>query len=196
MVTMNLGETGKATSIGHGFPLGDRGLIHGEEVEFRSDHLTGSSSFISYRGLIAGTLTVVAVLVLLSTISYGFGMGTGTYGWGTGICALICSVISFFLGGAISALAGRRLAGLGVLQGLMTWALAVPLLFVLSASMFGGIHTMVTPDIVRMYPTDVGAAWGTFIALLLGVPAAIVGGIAGLLGRTYLVRWPMMAERG
>ncbi len=156
-------------------------------------------SHVSWGSVIAGTLLALSLLVLSATFAYAVGVpafrGTGAYGWGAGIWSVVTSIICFFLGGWLAAhLAAATDRQYRVLHGVMTWALAIPLILLI----FGVGQTVLTnqagligSDVTRMAITGsplagpvvpgmtrVGAAWGGFISLILGLISAAVGASA------------------
>ena len=113
----------------------------------------------------------------------------GVYGWGAGIWGVVTSIIAFFVGGLLAAMVGGRFRPMGGLSGLFTWVLGVLLALVLLGFGLGLMRNLVAVDTFRtaVLPlaneparlSQVGAAWGVFIGLLLGLISAVAGGIIG-----------------
>lgn len=156
-------------------------------------------SHVSWGSVISGSLLTVSLLILSSVFAYACGVpafrGTGTYGFGAGVWSVISSIIAFFFGGWLAShLAAATDRQYRMLHGVAVWSLALPLILIL----FGTGLTVLTnragfvgSDVTRMAITgtpmvgpaiqgvsNVGAAWGGFISLVLGLIAAGIGGSA------------------
>lgn len=140
----------------------------------------------------AGVISAVAVMMLLSTLGVAIGatafdagdpaLETGAYIWG-GISALI----AFFVGGYVagrSAAVGGSMAG--AFNGSMVWALALVLSVVLSALGAGaaigllGQFGVTGDEAAGLFGgLDETGLWWTFIAMVVGLVVASVGGLVG-----------------
>ena len=154
---------------------------------------------ISARGVIAGLLVGLALPAIVMSLGTAIGVttfprGGSPHGVGIGFAAwfLLSFVIGAFAGGWVAAGAARALRRRdGVLHGLVTWATMA----LISLSLVGGVMRGLAAgmlgegslggesgDLGRMMPLQRGAeigAWGTFVALLLPLLAAVAGGILG-----------------
>jgi hypothetical protein len=161
------------------------------EVEERH-HVLAAHSHIGWGAVIAGALASLAFLTLMTSFATACGIPPyrgGTFGAGGFIWMCFSAIVSFFLGGYISAyLAPRReeRAG-GVIHGMMAWILGTLLIITLSAGAIGLFHGGManafqfgTPMAGEVTHAQlVGAAWGAFCALALGLIFGIIGGAAG-----------------
>ena len=126
----------------------------------------------------AGVLVAIPTFLLLELLALGIGLpvaGTSAADW---ISAII-GLIAFFIGGCLAGWTSsrRRDATLGLLNGLLVWALLV-----LALSAFG-----LVPLFGLLGEVVVGgAALGAFFGLLLSALAAALGGWVG--GRTVSLR--------
>ncbi len=105
---------------------------------------------ISWRAILAGTLTVLSVLLILNLIGLSIGLGVieptdqtdplGGVGTGSVIWWVLSNLIALFAGGFVAARAGVSFTDIsGVLQGIMTWALYTILSAWLLTTIVGGI---------------------------------------------------------
>lgn len=105
---------------------------------------------ISWRAILAGTITVLSVLLVLNLIGLGIGAGTidpteeadPLSGIGTGsiIWWVLSNLIALFAGGFVAARTGASFTNTsGVMQGLMTWALYTIISVWLLTTVVGGI---------------------------------------------------------
>jgi hypothetical protein len=106
---------------------------------------------ISWAAIFGGVILVVVVQLLLSTLGAGIGLGTvnvnagttpdaGNLGMSAGIWWIVSSCLALFCGGYVAAwLAGIETRFDGLLQGLVTWGIAMLLTIYLLTSAVGGI---------------------------------------------------------
>jgi cation transport ATPase len=156
-----------------------------------------------------GLIASFAIFLLLETFAVGVGLvtadNTGASAWTTGVIALI----AFFVGGWIAqAVSVVRGPVIGLVNGLMVWALGTALAIGLSlfglSTLFGAVGTLVgqffatghtignvasnLPAVSNITSQVQNAGWGSFFTLLLTAIAAAVGGwfgnMTGLLGRS------------
>lgn len=161
---------------------------------------------IRWGPVFAGFFASLAVIVLLGVLGAAVGLqfvggaapGTAPGGDGTGaaIWGAIMLIIGFFVGGWI---AGRTAAIVGAttgwMHGFVVWALTTTVLVALGAFGLGSaIGAIVSAGgaPVTTAATNIsiaqGAAWGTFIALILGLIFAAIGGwVGGMMAETNQV---------
>lgn len=164
-------------------------------------------------GLFAALTSLIFLSVLglaIGFTTYDLTAPFDTFGLGAGIWGAISTVIAFLIGGWLAARTappmGRSLA---VLNGTMVWIVAIPLILYFFGAGIGGV-LLATADVAatgvpRLVPglaeaaeqaaaqleaqaalmaeTAATAAWGTLLALILGLAAAAFGGLLG-------ARWP------
>lgn len=105
---------------------------------------------ISWRAILAGTVTVLAVSLILNLIGLAIGLGTiepteesnPLSGIGTGalIWWILSNLIALFLGGFVAARVGVSFSNKsGIIQGIMTWALYTLVSAWLLTSVIGSI---------------------------------------------------------
>ena len=129
----------------------------------------------------AGVLVAIPTFLLLELLALGIGLpvaGTSAADW---ISAII-GLIAFFIGGCLAGWTSsrRRDATLGLLNGLLVWALGTVLVLALSAFGLVPLFGLLGEVVVG------GAALGAFFGLLLSALAAALGGWVG--GRTVSLR--------
>ncbi len=143
--------------------------------------------------ILGGMVTTLATILLLNVLGLAIGLSAlgpgGTVSdlaTGAGIWSGITALIAFFVGGwvagrseAASTPAGYSFPGL--LNGALVWATTVVLLLLLTAlgalGYFGASLNMITSGITN--GQAVTGAWTTFIASLLTLAAAMLGGLLG-----------------
>ena len=154
---------------------------------------------VPWGGIIAGSIVTISLLAFSTALAVACDVEAyrgGTYGIGAAIWACITSIIAFFIGAAVAGMVPPRDRMGGAVRGFITWALTVVLTVVLSMSTLGflraptNIGAAVGPDTLNASISS--AAWGTFIAMLLGLMAAIAGGIFGAVSTRVL---PMLATK-
>jgi len=126
-------------------------------------------------------LATITTFLLLELLALGIGLpvaGTSAADW---ISAII-GLIAFFIGGCLAGWTSsrRRDATLGLLNGLLVWALGTVLVLALSAFGLVPLFGLLGEVVVG------GAALGAFFCLLLSALAAALGGWVG--GRTVSLR--------
>jgi ABC-type transport system involved in multi-copper enzyme maturation permease subunit len=177
---------------------------------------------VRWGAILAGLVTALSTLVLLSVLGLAVGLSAydpgdqlGNFGMGASIWGIISTITAFILGGwvaARSAAVGGRSNAL--LNGIMVWAVTIPLILYMIGSGVGSVLNMAT-DVAAagasavtdaVNPADAsaaadaaqaqaqqvdpatiqaatenasGSAWGTLVALLLGLAAAAIGGVLG-----------------
>jgi hypothetical protein len=176
--------------------------------------------FASLSTLVLLSVLGVAIgLTAMDTTDPAGGWGIGASIWGA-ISMIVAFIVGGWIAGRWGPPFGRT--NLAVLHGAMVWAVAIPLsLFIMGnvggmfaqAAMAGGQHARIDPltdaarqagarigaeadgttTMQRTQATGAGAAWGTLIALLLGLGAAALGGYLGAANtgdRSYYGRGP------
>ena len=149
--------------------------------------------------IFAGFFSSISVIVLLGILGAAVGLrfaGTNAsadVGWGPYIWGAVMLIVGFFVGGWVT---GRSAAVVGAtsgwMHGFVVWALTTTVLVALGAFGLGSILgtllgqtglTTLPPGTATPTPNDLviasNAAWGTFIALLLGLVGAVAGGLTG-----------------
>ncbi len=105
---------------------------------------------VSWRAILAGTVTVLAVSLILNLIGLAIGLGTiepteesnplGGIGTGALIWWILSNLIALFLGGFVAARVGVSFSNKsGIIQGIMTWALYTLVSAWLLTSVIGSI---------------------------------------------------------
>lgn len=151
------------------------------------------------------TLALLGVLgVAIGLTAYDAGDPGTRFGIGAGIWGMISALLAFGVGGWVAArTAAVRGESNGMINGAMVWAVAIPVMLFMAAggmaSMMGPASEMATDPAPQVMgyaqpPADTGisgqtvddvttgaawSAWGTLIALLLGLGAAAGGGYLG-----------------
>lgn len=155
----------------------------GTALELRRD-------LIRWGPVLAGVAVALATIVFLSVLGAAIGLGAGPgvdFLTAAGIWSAIVMIIGLFLGGwvaaATSAIGGRLE---GAFDGVMVWATLLVIGLILSAigagallgamTQFGSFGVTPAPGTT----VDVVAtAWTTFVALLIGLAVAALGGYMG-----------------
>jgi len=146
----------------------------------------GPLSGVPWGGIIAGSVVTISLLALSTAFAVACDVPAyrgGDYGFGAGVWACLTSIVAFFVGAAVAGMVMPRERLGGAVRGMITWSLTIVLTVVLSMSTVGflrapsNIGAAVNPDALAMSIN--GAAWGTFIAMILGLAAAVVGGVFG-----------------
>lgn len=162
-----------------------RGFIPPEEVEAAERQpLAMARSHISWGGVIAGSLLTVSLLVFSCSLAYACGIpaftGSGSYGVGAAIWSICSAIIAFGAGGWLAAcLASTLDSRYGFLQGVVVWALTIPLLLTLTErlSLLAG-NGVVDSNLREMalIAPRIGGSWGVVLSLAAGLVAAMIGG--------------------
>lgn len=130
----------------------------------------------------AGFFVSLAVIVLVGILGVALGLGLMTQpGTGAAIWGAVTLIVGFFCGGYFAARTSS-LAGpvIGLIQGVAVWAVTTAALLVLGSFGLAGLLGMTTGPMPQAnLGLAQGAAWGTFIALILGLCAAAIGGYVG-----------------
>jgi len=141
-----------------------------------------------WAGLIAAVGTIVLLTTLGSAVGLSFVDAATPQGLTTaaGIWAAIVLLVGLFIGGWLAArTAAVGGAIVGAMHGSMVWALAVFISVILTAigaaAALGAILGQFGPIIAGQAPPGIaaGATWGLFIALLIGLAVAALGGWIG-----------------
>jgi hypothetical protein len=162
------------------------------------DRVSGGPTIdrVRWGPILAGMVATLATILLLNVLGLAVGLsslGPGgsltSLATGAGIWSAITALIAFFVGGWM---AGRTAAPTsmvdnsfpGLLNGAMVWAATLVLLLLLVAigaggalGLFGASFSSITSAISQ--GTAVSSAWGIFIALILTLAAALLGGWLG-----------------
>jgi len=180
-----------------------RGFVPAEETQVvRGPSLLLARSHVSWGSVIAGSLLSISILILSSSLAYACGVPAysgqemAVYGWGAGLWAVITSIIAFYAGGCLAAyMSSAADYRYHMLHGVLTWALALPLLLIIlswggvaaSGTVSEGVRTMQFHPAFRQpnWSGLTGASWGAFISLACGLIFAAIGGatMAGTRGR-------------
>jgi hypothetical protein len=138
---------------------------------------------VRWGSVFSGTIIAVAAFVLLDALWLALSFGSHVHffysnlSWFIGGTAIFC----LFMGGMIAGLtSGARGAGAGAMGGLTTWGLLVLVVGALAAPTFGIGHV---PNTVtaggHTYSINYLTYWSGFWSLLIGLGAAVVGGVMG-----------------
>jgi hypothetical protein len=158
-----------------------------------------SDSRIHWGAVIAGIFAAMAAMALLSVLGLAVGLtaaevrGYGGYAWGSGAWGVAVALISFCFGGWFAArVAGVHLDRNATLNGAMVWIVAIPLMLLFYSGTIGVANyhrtdaavtasdrydsAITSSDRAPMTADPAKLAWGTLIAMLLGLGAAALGG--------------------
>jgi hypothetical protein len=141
-------------------------------------------------------------MVLMSSFAYAVnvpGYNDGNYSFASGLYAVFTAIVSFLIGGAVTTyFADHAEQRTGVVHGIMTWALTVPLVLLLSGTAFGMFRMYAFNAFNRATAGQItgagttsdyrAAAWGVFLALFFGLLSAAIGGAGGFLSRRYTAK--------
>lgn len=135
-------------------------------------------SRLSARAIVAGTISVYAVMILFMALAGALGLWRFEFaelpqaGAGFWIFAFLAWIVSLYISGYVAAIIGRAVnARDGAVHGFITWG---------SACVFGcGLLTLIAGRVFggMLIEFTVGMYWGVFIGDLLAVGAAIYGGV-------------------
>lgn len=197
----------------------------------RVEPITRPMDRVRWGSILAGLVTALSTLVLLSVLGLAIGLTAydpgdqlSNFGMGASIWGIVSTITAFILGGWVAArsaaVSGR---GNALLNGIMVWAVTIPLILYMLGSGVGSVLNMATDaaaagasavtDVVN--PADANAAaetaqaqaqqvdpatvqaatetasesaWGTLVALLIGLAAAAIGGALGARDETEMYR--------
>jgi hypothetical protein len=127
-----------------------------------SSRLVGATSWAAIASGVFVALALQTILVLLG-LAVGLSVGDGMIAGGFALWAVIVQLCSIAVGAALAAAtshAGSRMGGMAA--GVMTWAVAITIGGVLSATGMARIGE--------------NGAWAAFFGALLSLGAALVGG--------------------
>ena len=163
-----------------------------EEMGATALGLHAASDMVRWGAIWSGFLLLLGALALLSIFGIALGLGTPEVGTAAVIWGAIVLIVSSFIGGWFAGwTSGLKGAATGALNGAIVWALLIAASVVLAAlgaagvlgalANLGIISPQVGPGAVPSPETlQVQAgAWGTLVALLLSLIAAVVGGVIG-----------------
>ena len=184
--------------------VADRGVSeahYGEPSPVHRTHVFHPHWGAIFAGLFIalGTLTLLSALgAAVGASAYDPGDAPRSYAMGSGAWAVLCALIAFFIGGFVAARAsGHTDRKNGLFQGLLVWAVAITLIGSLvgtglARASVADTRAALTPNPVTRTTDDVTPAqarraaaeiaWGTFVSLLLGLGAALIGGHFGARG--------------
>lgn len=165
-----------------------------------TDHARGpvSPSRVRWGAVLAAAVIAIALVTLLSTLWGALAYGTGVtlvednLSWFVGGSAIVATFLGGLVAGWMSGVPG---AGVGALHGLTVWGLILVASMVLAVPGLVGTlgRVALTPQVDTQATGE--ALWVTFLALLVGGLAAVLGGaIGGLLTRPAAVLVPHTHE--
>jgi|SRR5215204_1389980 len=175
----------------------DAGIRGGDERSIstdRSGNTDSSTVGIRWGAIAAGALAAVGTFLLLGLLALGIDLLANDTGASDWVSAII-GVISFLVGGYVAGRAldhqrdersaGDRAEGRrGLINGLLSWALATVIILVLSGlgmgQLFGPVGDLLgplDPELISDAARD--ASLGAFFTLLLWALASAVGGYIG-----------------
>lgn len=133
-----------------------------------SSRLVGATSWAAIASGVVIALALQTVLVLFG-LALGLSMGDHTVAGGFALWAVIVQLLSIAVGAALAARIshGSNRMG-GVAAGVMTWAVSLA---------FGG--ALSSQGLAWTTRTASTGAWAAFFGALLGLGAAVIGGIVG-----------------
>jgi hypothetical protein len=154
----------------------------------------GRSEGVNWRAITAGALATVATFLVLGLLALGIDLLADDSGASDWIAAII-GAISFLVGGYVAGRAldhrkdersaGDRAEGRrGLINGLLSWALATVIILVLSGLGLGQLFAPVGDLMGPLDPEQISdaardAALGSFFTLLLWALASALGGYLG-----------------
>lgn len=178
-------------------PTGDRRIVHEEERLGEPHYGMGPAhSHVAWGAVFAGSFLAIALLILSSVLAYACGVPGfrgDTYGFGSGLWAVVTSAIAFFCGGCLTTyMTPKSELRTGVAHGVMAWAFTIPVLALVFSGVLLGMRGYLGMDLGHMTgrplvnqpnaDLQTGAAWGSFICLLVGLICSALGGIVGIRG--------------
>ena len=129
---------------------------------------TASESEVVARwgGIVAGLCVVLASLVLLGEIGMAIGLSSfepgdraAPYALGAGVWGILSAILAFGMGGYVASRVSRHVRSrAGTTQGLLVWALSVPVIGVLAAILAIGTVTAAGVATVAAVQADPAAA--------------------------------------
>jgi hypothetical protein len=167
---------------------------------------------VRWGAVVAGLFVAFATMAVLSVLGLAIGLSAYDYGdnprpfsVGAGIWSILSAIIAFCLGGYVASRTSLAYnnEGTGTLNGVMVWAVAIPLLVYFLGTglghaprMAGTAHSydVAMPASARMDASGAAvgnanpagrpispaaAAWWSLVALLLGLGASALGGYWG-----------------
>lgn len=153
-------------------------------------------SHISWSSIFAGLAIALITQIILSTIGGAIGLTVGGGGAVTtalGIWAAVSGLIAMFLGGWVAArMAAVGSIGIGIMHGILVWALFFITATILAAAGGAAILGLITPPTITLGQAASATGYA-LLGILLSLAAAIVGGIVGGIGRS---RQMMETPRG
>ena len=129
----------------------DRHVSAGPDARDASPMISHVHRRIAWGAIFGGVALAISVQILLSLLGAGIGLGSidvaagstpnaSTFGVGAGLWWVVSTCIALFIGGYTAAwLAGNEIRFDGILQGLVTWAIATMLTIYLLSSAIGGL---------------------------------------------------------
>lgn len=128
--------------------------------------LVGATSWSAIASGVFVALALQTVLLLLG-LAFGLSVGDRAVGGGYAMWAILVQLSSIAVGSALAAAVTHAERGKGgMVAGLMTWAVAI---------VIGGALSWIS--VGRM--VDGTGAWSAFVGAVLGLGAAILGGVFG-----------------
>jgi hypothetical protein len=127
---------------------------------------TQSEVVARWGGIVAGLFVVLASLVLLGEIGMAIGLSAfepgdraASYAIGAGIWGVLSAILAFGIGGYVASRVSRHVRPrAGTTQGLLVWAVAVPVIGVLAALVAIGTVTAAGVTTVAAVQADPAAA--------------------------------------
>jgi hypothetical protein len=152
-------------------------------AEVVEDRSTATSSLIRWGPVWAGAVIGLSLAILAAALWFALAFQEGTavfrnhLNWWLAATAIGATLVGAFIAGLASA---RRGPGSGLLEGLTLWGVLVIALLaagISTAAIFGTTFTVTVG--AATYTVTTTSYWSVFWTLLIGLGAAIVGGIVG-----------------
>ncbi len=139
---------------------------------------TRPRSAVSWGAVFAGALIGIATMALLGVLWYAIGTGasnvvSNNMAWWIGGTAIFATFLAGLFAGWF---ADGRGAGIGVGQGLTEWGLLTFAGIVIGPGVVTVIRSLVSAN---PFTSTSGVLWTTFWSILVGLGAALLGGVVG-----------------
>lgn len=154
---------------------------------------------VQWRSVFAGTVVGLAVLALLTALWSALGFGThvttfsSSYRWWVAGSAIFATFLAGYLAGWSS---GVRGPSAGFFTGLTVWGLATIAIIVVGIPSVAGTFSFAVHPARMLSGTFGTTLWTLFWADLIGLGAALLGGVLGGLAPRMMVPadYPMVEE--
>jgi hypothetical protein len=140
------------TTMGSGIEARDDVAVYDRAATYNETTMIAPTDRIRWGSVLAGLFAALSTLVILSLLGLAIGMTTydpgdplSSFGIGAGIWGAISTILAFLIGGWLAArTAAVRGRSNGILNGIMVWVVAIPLILYFLGSGLGSIMNMAT----------------------------------------------------